>query len=276
VLKYFKMLRVFLVLTLLSAGIPFEDATAQPQENMSVGLPEFAPYFVKKPLSGLFINLINEIFSNAKLPAPKYKFYPFLRVPDQFEKGSVQAAANIFRINERSKGYISDKVFYYRDCFFSLAKRNIKIDKFADLKPYTVGSYSGAKVFHGGEYAKSMSTMKNYKEVPNADIIAVLVGFKRVDVGMGDLFIFYKKAKAEVCKEECDGVYNSACILPWQASRMIFKNKSHRDLFNIELRKFKKTTRYIDIYRSQFKGIIPEQPLEAALSELKAHIKSNK
>lgn len=219
---------------------------------LKIAAPDFEPFFNKKTGSGLFVELIRETFK--AIPSQRERpiqllFRNNIRHEQELAAGKVDAAANVFRL-EGFKGHLSKPFFRYKDYAISIKKKAINLKTIEDLSRYSVGSYKGAKIFRGPRFKAAVENSKRfYKETPRAHMVANLVAFNRVDIGVGDIYIFLNTLRTLPGQHRPDN-FDYHGIFEVKYSYMGFRDKKLRDEFNTAYESIKKSGRYEAIYES--------------------------
>jgi len=231
-----------------------DDSHGSVVKEVSVGLGNFEPHFNKNHESGLFVELISETFK--LIPDYSVKYVLGLsnyRLVDLLNSGDIDAAANIFT-DHKIEGFKSDFIFRFRDVAVSLKEKGHVINKVPDLKGKNIVTYQGAKLFLGQAFSEAVSDEHIYETPsPESQVNMLLAG--RVDVSIGDIYIFLHSVKqisqGEVTPEDLSIAY----LFPDIYSHMGFKDKKIRDDFNVALRQIKKNGTFERVYSEYLKSL---------------------
>ncbi|MDB2447151.1 transporter substrate-binding domain-containing protein [bacterium] len=218
-------------------------------ETITVAAPVFSPFFTESSDKGIFEKLLDEAFE--LIPGVDYKmvYLPFNRVPVHFNQKKVDAAANIFRLDEVNKGaFISKPFFRYKDCFFALKETKMFGDDY-NFGGLTLITYTGATVFQGERFKKAAVSAKEYKEIVKVDKLGYYVGKKRYDYGMGDIFIFYDSLEKYGKGTLHPSQFKLTCSFGQMFSMMGFHSESLRDKFNKAADELVKNGTYAKVFQ---------------------------
>ncbi len=244
-----------LVALLLFVGLSCSCAA----KEVVVGMGSFDPFVVESEDSGIFTDIIRAVFRH--MPNHEAIFeYGMVnkRLWVFFEEGRIDAISNLYDSVDL-QACRSDPTFRFRDMAISLKKSNFIINKMTDLKGKSIMSFQGAKDFFGLEFAKVIDS-RHYTELVKPQLQAIMLFHDRVDVSVGDLFLFLRTLE----KENIDpGSFNFHDIFPRLYSHMGFHDEDVCKLFNEGLKKIKASGEYEGIYRSYLErlGYISENTI---------------
>ena len=240
--KVVRILCVFWMLTSVSLSFAQE-------KTLVIGVGNFEPYFIASEEGGLFTDLIKETFK--ELPQYSIEFLfgvPVARLVLDFEKGRFDSVANIFEGHE-VHGCKSEPVFRFQDVAVTLKKDNLSITTIADLKDKRVVGYQGAKIFLGDEFKAMADANPDYAETAKPDLQARMLNARRMDVSIGDIYIFLYNLKAISKEQFTPEQFDFHEIFPPMFTAMAFKEQRICDDFNRALRTIKEDGRYEAIYQ---------------------------
>lgn len=251
--KVVRILCVFWMIT--SASLSFAQ-----EKKLVIGAGNFEPYFIASEEGGLFAELIKEVFKELPQYTIAFRFgVPVNRIVLDFEEGRFDAAANIFEKHDVS-GCKSEPVFRFQDVAVTLKKDHLNIASVADLKDKQVVAYQGAKVFWGEEFKSIAEANPAYSETAKPDLQARMMVAGRMDVSVGDIYIFLHNLKAISNKEFTPEQFDFHEIFPSMFTVMAFKEQSICDDFNRALRMLKEDGRYEAIYQKYLTQLGYTQP----------------
>lgn len=221
--------------------------TALGIEPLKVGLGNFRPYFSADGDSGVFVDLLRTIFR--EIPEYTVEYVPNLsnlRLLSGLHSGHLDAAVNIFD-GQLVDGCISDRVFRFQDVVVSYKRQGLKIDSVDDLAGLDIVSYQGARAFLGEAYRKVVGQSAfSYQEQPNQHLQAKMLIAQRVDVSVGDRYIFAQEALT-LGKRRSAFTYHP--IFPLTYTHMAFRDTNICPKFNRVLARLISSGEYQRVYR---------------------------
>jgi len=214
-----------------------------------IGAGNFAPYFIANGETGLFTDLIKETFQQLPQYTLKFQFgLPVQRMQLSFEEGRLDAAANVFEAHDVS-GCKSAPTFRFQDVAVTLKKTNLKITGIADLQGKRIIAYQGAKVILGKEFEAMADANPLYREIARPELQARMMAAGRVDVSIGDIYIFLHNLKALPNGQATPDQFEFHEIFPVMYTFMAFKEQRLCDEFDRALQTMKDDGRYEAIYQ---------------------------
>lgn len=225
--------------------LPGTGAGAQ-QDELKIGLGNFAPYFYSGGKKGLFVDLIKETFK--QLPQYRVVYLPDMsnhRLAVALNSGHLDAAANI--TNDEINGCISSPFFRYRDVAVTLKQNNYRIDSIDDLKHYSVITYQGASTFW--QQLEQLSRINpNYVEVPKPLTLARSVASGRTQVAIVDLYIFLHNIKLWSQGRFTTDMFSFHNLFPEQYAYMGFNDQALCREFNGAIATIRQNGTYERLY----------------------------
>ncbi len=220
--KLTKMVTLFLTLIILSSNAYSKE--------LIVGAGDFEPFFVKKGETGLFLDLTREVFKQMPDYNIKFRFAPNKRLLQEINLGRLDAACNIFKGSD-TKAFLSSPLFRFSDVAVTMKKNNLEINKIADLTGKSIVAYQGATDLLGEEYKNiTLSSGTKYKENANQETTTAMLIKGRVDVRVGDIFIFLHAINSPANKGKVTiKDFTVHRIWPDVFSCIAFKDKKIRD-----------------------------------------------
>nr|WP_246341176.1 ABC transporter substrate-binding protein [Simiduia aestuariiviva] len=214
----------------------------------------FEPYFVERNQSGIFADLIREIFSEIPNAEPAFVFgHSNNSLLANYNAGRLDAVANLFDSADIDTCR-SDPVFRFRDVAITLAEDAISISTVSALKGKSIVTFEGARNFFGSEFSQLIDD-KHYQEVGKPELQAKILFSLRYQVSVGDLFIFLNaKKKLEQRAHSLSEVVVHD-IFPKIESRMGFKDAALCQTFNAALKKVRESGRYEAIYSDHLQAL---------------------
>ena len=222
-------------------------------KNVTIGMGNFAPYYISEGQTGIFTDVITAVFKNMPDHQPVYLFgRPNNRLWDDFKKGKIDAVSNLFD-SVKLEGCRSDPIFRFHDVAVTKSKVNISLKKISDLAGKRIITFQGAKGFFGDEFA-NFTNFKSYTEVAKPNLQARMLYSGRADVSVGDMFIFLHTLKTSKKAIASPTEFNFHDIFKSAISRMGFREQEVCALFNKSLKKIRHSGEYENIYRSYLKN----------------------
>jgi len=242
-------MRRILLLTLIFLLITYFSPVSFAKEKIKIGFGNYEPHFMEGGKEGLFADLVKEVFKH--LPQYELEYIYDMsnkRIIYDLNVGVIDVGTNIFT-NEKIVGYKSDPIFRFTDVAVSLKDKNYVIKAVSDLKGKSIVTYQGAKIFLGEDFKKIVEAAPDYQEKAKPEVQAKLVALGRMDVSVGDIYVFlhsiktWSKGKIKPEKFKFHRIFQDIY------SHMGFKDKKLRDEFNVALKKIKENGRYEAIYQ---------------------------
>ncbi|WP_419905478.1 substrate-binding periplasmic protein [Kiloniella sp.] len=230
----------------LGACLMFFSLSAAAKE-VTIGMGNFEPYYIGDDNTGIFTDLIIAVFDRLPDHEPKFIFgRPNNRLWQDFKNGRVDAVSNLFDTVEID-GCRSDPIFRFRDVAVTRKSSNITIESVQDLEGQKIIAFQGAKDFFGPEFSEVVGD-SNYSEASEPRLQAQALNDNRVDVSVGDLFIFLHSIKNTQGSSADAKDFKIHDILPVVFSRMGFWNYELCREFNKALQDVKDSGEYEMIY----------------------------
>jgi len=218
-------------------------------KELSIAMGNIEPYFIPKENSGIFTDLILAVFRHIPDYELKFRFGLTNKVRwNLFDVGKVDAVANIFDSIE-AKGCRTETLFRFSDVAISLKSSKLELAHLSDLRDKTIISFEGAKGFFGENYTKHLSEEKYFETNIQASQARMLVT-KRVQVSVGDLFIFLNALQLPINIDVTPQDFTYHRLFPQIATRMAFRDPNLCVKFNEGLRKIRESGEYEAIYDS--------------------------
>ncbi|MFY8274846.1 substrate-binding periplasmic protein [Pseudoalteromonas sp. SSDWG2] len=206
----------------------------------------FEPYFNAETKNGIFTEVVRKVFEEM----PNYTIDMVFGLSNKelqlsFDKRILDGVTNVLDFKEDA--CLTDPVFRFQDVAVTKAHRKIEINSVSDLKGKKVVTYQGAKVFWGSQFANAVGSA-NYLEIQEPERQASMLLADRVDVSIGDLFIFMNALQTDTEFEATLEDFTVHEIFPQKFSYMAFRDPQTCKAFNQALRKLKKSGEYELIY----------------------------
>ncbi len=209
------------------------------------------PYIIEATDSGFEADIVREAFA-AEGYRVAFVYQPLLRTKKSFANHLVDGVLTIKSHYPEVKGaFLSDEYITYHNVAVTLAARNIKIDRVADLQDKTICAFQQANLALGSEFATIAKNNPKYTEMANQDGQVAMLFFKRNDGIVLDkrIFLYYRKKLKDSAKalEKASPFEEPVAyhyIFEPSNYRIAFKNEKLRDSFNAGLKKLRETGRY--------------------------------
>lgn len=234
---------LLLVLNILFLNTVFAD-----EISIGVGFA-LPPYVIQETSSGIEIDILKEAFA-VKGHTVKLEFLPNVRTLSFFEEGKLDGAINVKK-DSLLLGYYSDDVIAFQNVAISLKDKNLSIEKIIDLKDskFHVLAFQNASKFLGDEFAQVATENKNYLEISDQSLHAVILLKKRVDVLISDkrVFLFHLRnalKSKKLLPEEQERKVKIHTIFPPTIYSFVFKLEKIRDDFNEGLKVIRENGTY--------------------------------
>lgn len=225
--------------------------TGAPSKTVSLGTGNFEPYFSTEMNRGIFSEIIIKVFD--KIPEVSPELVSGLSNNElmlSYQRGLVDGIANVFDFIPNA--CLTNPVFRFQDVAVSNKKDAIVVNQLSDLTGKRIATYEGAKVFWGAQFVAAVADSE-YVEVKEPPRQAQLLSASRVDISIGDLFIFIHSIHNNITPKKSLSEFNIHEIFPQKYSYMAFRDETLCGKFNKALGELKSSGEYENIYKSQLK-----------------------
>lgn len=171
---------------LVLAWLPALSASAA-EVRLAVGLPK-PPYVEAGGQTGLESALAIAVLSQAGHQV-KVVQVPQARGLAMLKEGQVDAMLTLTPATSEGL-YYSQPLIYYRNRAITLQRSGVVLLQVSDLARYTVASFQNARLLFGNEFAAAVARSPGYSEHADQDTLNRLLLNRRVDVIVGDEYIF--------------------------------------------------------------------------------------
>lgn len=211
------------------------------------------PYYLKNKDQGLEIDTIRKAFELAGHTVV-FKYYPINRIYKLLDRGKIDGVTTTDQAIGLEGVYYTKKYVSYHNFAISLKSSKLKISKLSDLSNKSILAFRDAKKLLGSEYAKAISSNKEYFET--SDQITqnrrLYRNMTQVSVGDKKVFLYYNKILREEGKENVgqDIIFHE--LFEPRSYSIALKNKALVDDFDRGLNKLKESgqlTNIINQYR---------------------------
>ncbi|WDE05453.1 transporter substrate-binding domain-containing protein [Thalassomonas viridans] len=232
----------------ISAG---QNPNPAPRQELMIGVGNFAPFFIEKNNSGLFVEIIKSVFARLPQYRIKLKYMSNHRILEELKMGRLDGAANILTPQQLNHGYLSHPVFLYSDVAISLKQNKLSVNSLEDLSKYSIATFQGADKFFGEPFNSITKEHFSYQEYPQVDTTIQLLINNRVELIIIDIHMvpyyldtyFHGKFSQDILK------YHYLFPIPTAYTYMGFLDRRIRNDFNLGLAKIKKNGEYQAIYK---------------------------
>lgn len=216
-------------------------------KNMSIATLDWPPYVESKLHSGLALDIVKAVYNSQNISI-EFKYLPWTRVLKDTKDLYSSAGFPAYYSKQRSKiYYFSDPIVISKIAFFKLKDRSIPWKKISDLSKYKVCTVRG--YFYGLEFENN-SFLK--KEQSRSTILCLRkLITKKIDLVIGDAFVIKNLTKRDNLKGKINQagysyVSNQMHII---FSKKNIEGKKNKDVFNLGLKKIKKSGIYDSILK---------------------------
>lgn len=237
----------------LTACLAAAGAGPAAAKDVTIGMGNFAPYYIAEGETGIFIDLIKAVFRRLPDHQPRFLFgRPNKRLWIDFKNGKIDAVSNMFGSVEW-QGCRSEPVFRFRDVAVTRADAGLALKSIDDLAGKRIVTFQGAAGFFGPKFADL--DFAKYTEVGKPEIQARILYLGRVDVSVGDMFLFLQSVKTSTkpAMEPADFAFHD--ILPPTLSRMGFHDRELCLRFDAALKEVRASGEYERIYQTYLKQL---------------------
>ncbi|WP_218044870.1 substrate-binding periplasmic protein [Kiloniella majae] len=241
-----RLINKFKRFQLFCLSLFFLSSQAESKE-VTIGMGNFEPYYIAADETGIFTDIITAVFQEIPDHEPVFVFgRPNNRLWQDFSRRKVDAVSNLYDSIEVG-GCRSEPVFRFRDVAITRAEAKFSFQNIKDLKGLNIIAFQGAKEFFGPEFsAMVQESVFTVASEPGVQAQALWDG--RVDVSVGDLFIFLHSLKTIAGSGVPPNMFEVHDILPAVYSRMGFWDEHLCAEFNRALQKIKDSGEYEEIY----------------------------
>lgn len=223
------------------------------QVGMGLAKP---PYIMKPGEAGLEYEIVDKALAAAGYRmTPLY--YPQARALGLMRAGQLEA---ILSVTEGIGGndFFSDNYIVYQNVAITLTSRRIRISSIDDLSRYSVAAFQNAHFVLGEQFKAVVSNHPNYVEHPQQITQNRLLYLHRVDVVVGDRFIFrYFNREVEQPIDSSQPVTFHQ-IFPPSPRKAVFRDAAVRDKFNAGLKAIRQDGTYAAIVKKYQQMLGPE------------------
>jgi polar amino acid transport system substrate-binding protein len=232
-------LRPLVLVAILGTVLLIRPPARAGEVRVGVGF-SIAPYALREQNAGLEVDLARAAFRAAGVRA-RFAYLPNLRLPMALVEGDIDCLAT-------SEGYdmaerIGRPVFYsvptltFRNHAVTLADRDLYIHSIGDLAGYVVLGFQDAVNYLGPDFAAMAQGNDLYSELCDQSLQVRMLFSGRVDAVISEkrVFLYWRnRLKGSPAGRAVDLDQNVTFhpIFPAQNRKVVFVEKSMRDLFN--------------------------------------------
>ena len=212
--------------------------------RVAVGLA-LPPYVIADQDSGFELDIVREaLASQGHTLIPLYA--PFRRVPELLMQQQVHAAITVTEQTVDNSAFLSKPYITYRNVAVALAKRDLALQSFADLQPYSVLAFQNARRYLGKAFQQQVDKAADYQEVARQSAQITMLYGERVDVIVLDINIFqyYRRQEQKVSTQQAVDIFRLFEPVHYQ---MAFSRAQWRDDFDKGIEALKRSGRYQQI-----------------------------
>lgn len=195
------------------------------------------PYVVADPPSGIEYDIVSAVFVEMGYPV-KMVFLPNARAHLMLTAGEVDAVIG------NNGGFLSEPYIAYQNAAITLAKRNIVLNKPADLQHYRVTAFQNAHLYLGDAFAEQAKHNPDYQETSPQVNANRLLYTGRTDVVIGDVNIFHQLNQQIAMQVDTTQAVKVHRLFPPTLYRLVFRDMNLRDSFNAALKRLQATDLY--------------------------------
>ncbi|WP_342119260.1 substrate-binding periplasmic protein [Pseudoduganella sp. OTU4001] len=224
-----------------------------PEVLVGMGLPK-PPYIMESGSAGLDYDI-----AKAALAVGGYKMVammlPQSRALAMLRTGQVDGMLSITE-GIGGQDYFTDNYITYQNVAISLTRRNLKLEQIEELANYSVAAFQNASMVLGDRFGFIATGHSNYQELHSQIAQNKLLFTGRVDVVVGDRFIFrYFNDKLGPQFDATQPVTYHR-IFPESPRRAVFRDSRVRDAFNNGLKAIRANGTYAALVK-QYLGAQP-------------------
>ncbi len=229
----------------------FSEAAAK---EVKVGMGNFEPYYIADGKTGIFTDILIAVFRYLPDYEPNFLFgFSNQRLWREFEKGNLDAVSNLYD-SVKLDGCRSEPIFRYQNVAVTKRNDSLKIRALSDLAGKSIVSFQGAKRVFGSRFTKLLNK-GFYTEVSKPELQAKMLMRDRVDVSIGDKFIFLQSIKKFNGGSAGLRDIEIHTIFPPTFTRFGMHDRKLCAQFNEAFIKVQKSGEYEKIYKSYLKRL---------------------
>lgn len=221
------------------------------KEVITIGVGNFPPFFIEKDNKGLFVELINQIFSELPQYDVKFLYMSNHRLLHEINSGKlIDVAANIFAESDVD-AHLSVPIFRYTDVAVSRANKKLAINVISDLQGKSIAAYQGAKELLGSDFKQMAESNAQYSEHSHPKDTTYLMVTGSKDIRVGDINIFWYDLQNKFYDQKNNIEANQFTIhrlWPDVYSHLAFKNEDLRNDVDQVIKKLKNNGAIDNIY----------------------------
>lgn len=228
---------------IIGVALLLAQPVAAKEIRMAVGR-SLPPYVFVDNWTGLEYDIVKQALAvEGHTIAPRHM--ALARVAKELESGLADAAMTM-RPDSGVTAYYSDNHVTYRNFAITLASRDLRIEKAADMAGFSVIAFQRASDYLGEEFRKMAQANPQYREEAKQAVQPTLLFLNRVDVVVADQNIFGWFANAPEVKAKADTgqAVRFHPIFPPTDYHVAFREAGLRDSFNRGLKRIRENGEY--------------------------------
>jgi len=224
-------------------------------KDLVIGVSNFEPFFVEQGETGIFVDILKEVFKLMPDYTVKFSFMTNRRLLEDLNAGVLDAAVNMLPSYELHQVHLSEPAFRYRDAAITLKKKNFVINALDDLKDKSISTHQGAMEYLGPDFKAMAAAHPNYREMRQQSQICEMIASEKMDVGIEDPMVFFFDLKRLFEGKISSSDFTIHPIFKEDFTLMGFKDAAVRDAFDQALETIKANGKYeavFEKYRKEF------------------------
>lgn len=242
--------RRLLFLAIVSSLFAAEGSNACAAElidvHIGMGLPK-PPYVLSPGNGGLDYEIAEKVLARAGYRMIGHQ-YPPARALALMRANQLDGVLSVTE-GIGGNGYFSRPYVTYYNVAISLTKNNFKIASVADLRDYSVAGFQNARMLLGPDYRDVVNGHASYQEVADQKIQNRLLYAGRVDVIVGDRYIFYYYNRDVGALIDLRQAVTFHEIFPPAPRLLVFRDRTVRDQFDAALRSMEQSGAIRNLYK---------------------------
>ncbi|RAU24021.1 hypothetical protein CU669_01825 [Paramagnetospirillum kuznetsovii] len=212
--------------------------------NVAIGL-SLSPYVIPEENRGMEFDIAKQALAlEGHVMLPHYG--PLGRLLKELEAGQTDAAlTQRMETGIKSASY-SDVYITYRNYAITLASRDLKIDRLADLTGKSILAFQRAATYLGPDFKAIADANPTYREESRQIIQPTMLFHDRIDVVIADrnIFAWFSRLPEVTAKTDTTQPIRLHALFPPTEYRVAFRDPDLRDAFNRGLGKLRASGEY--------------------------------
>jgi polar amino acid transport system substrate-binding protein len=219
-----------LLITALLLLPPAATFASEPKPLLTLVTSVAPPYMIEQPPSGLDIDTVRAALEHQGYQV-RVEFVSLNRTLMEVKAGRADVAVPSFATADEGL-YNGDSHIRYRPTVFSLHKRNIQLDKTADMGRYCIATFQGATGYFGPDFIRASQQSPLYYEHHSMPHLIDMLMMERTDLVVLDYRIFrhyYQQKGYQAHYQATETIFPPVPAMP------VFNDTAVRDQFNLGL-----------------------------------------